>query len=226
MGFGAGYSPCSIISEYSPATNSSFIVHHPFDFCGIPTLKLDERTILILGRWENSGRDVYSFDLVQRTISPLGVSLPIRVRDGCAIKFDQNTAYLLPKGSETMWEWDLARMTFREMTNIHLPVFEVRPTLVTDGRWIYILGLFARSSSFPENEGLFAIDPVRETTQFLKVNNLLAKKTSQSSVYVPKLNRIYYFGGSPASGVEDEDQIFYIELSPLSESKNRIQFVG
>lgn len=93
-----------------------------------------------------------------------------------------------------------------------------------------MLAMFKPNPVFRDHEGIFKIDPVAKTMEFLHVDNWPVKQDSHiyqnppTSVYIPKLNRIYSFGGrsisvSNSSDERELDDIFYIELSPLSPKK-------
>lgn len=72
--FGAEYYKDDKILRYSPSSNSSSVVATlPHNICGIPTIKLDDGRVLILGQWEDEGREIYSFDLTRCTITLLEV---------------------------------------------------------------------------------------------------------------------------------------------------------
>lgn len=74
-------------------------------------------------------------------------------------------------------------------------------------------------------DGLIQFDPVSFNNEFIPVANFPVEgasyfRVSPATVYVPDLNRIYFFGGSSFNYTTDEfkihDEIFYIDLDPLT----------
>lgn len=93
------------VLKYSPSANSSTVVAQlPRNIAAIPTIKLDNNTVLILGSGL-TGREILSFDLATRSTTTLETQLPFSVRFGGAIKFGRNKAYLFPELSGSMWSW-------------------------------------------------------------------------------------------------------------------------
>lgn len=213
-----------------------------FKYC--PSLVRDKTFIYILAGFESSqvfsdhkfrrgpAREILSFDLGQGTSSILEVQLPLGVGElRGAIKFGKNTAFLFPSDG-SMWEMGLQGLTFQKnftKKNIHLPSFKACPSVLRDKSFIYILAGFEASPIFPDHNGIFKIDPVALTSQFLHVedwplaNGSRIYEVPPPAVYIPNMKRIYAFGGcsrnrSNSMNVREQVEIFYIDLSPLSET--------
>lgn len=97
---------------------------------------------------------------------------------------------------------------------------------MTDQIWIYILANFNSTPEFTDHEGIFQIDPVARTTQFLHVDNWPLANVCRSfeipppSIYTSDLNRIYYFGGKSVNedgaASQQHDEIFYVDLDKIN----------
>lgn len=219
---------------YSPSNNvSSVVAQLPYDIFAIPTIKVGKR-VLILWNFKNSGLEILSFDLAQGKTTKLDVQLPVSVRYGAAIKIGQDKAYLflVAKDNGSMWEMHLSRMSFKEMADISIPSFLHYPSVMTDGTFIYILAIFTATPIFTDSQGIFKIDPVSMTTEFLHVDSWLLANSSRvyshppPSVYVSKMKRIYSFGGESVSALNQDyrahDEIFVIDLSPTKQLDEQI----
>lgn len=145
----------------------------------------------------------------------------ISLNFGSAIKFGSDKVYLFPRASRSMWEMDLEEMTFTLVPDSVLPPFEGRPTIVTDGS---LVTRIESSAGFNDKKEIFQFDPVAMTTKFLSVDNWPGFRTYAffPVVYVPKMRRIYWFGGisvyTLGQDVQSHD-IFYVDLIPESQMK-------
>lgn len=217
------------VLRYSPSTNSSSIVAHlPYNIYGYPTIKLDNDTVLILGKGEE-GLQILSFDLENAKMTTLGAKLPVSVCYGGAIKFGKDKAYLFPYANGSMWEMDLVTMTTTRVP-VSLPDFGTFPSVMTDDTFIFISVMFAVDSNFSDHAGIFQIDPVERTAEFRHVSNW-PTNFATNAVYVPKLKSIYGFGGrsenlkNKTHNEEDaeivmHDDILILDVSSLSKNQS------
>lgn len=225
---GGKYSWENRVVKYSPATNSSSVVAQlPHDIWGVPTIRLDGNRVVFLGSFF-SGRNLLFYNLETGKMTKSLIQTPISFIYGVVLKFGKERAYLFRTSVawSYMWEWGLEELTFSEMPDVVLPYFGSGSTVVTDHTWIYMLADFKTSQVFPENRGIFRIDPVARTNEFVHVDNWLQGNRPRfyldppRAVYIPGLNRIYGFGGRSAAGEDSDirelDDIFYIDLSLLS----------
>lgn len=207
------------IIKYSISSKSSSVVGT------IPQILLDNNTVLVLGRYPQE-KEILSVDLTTGTTIILDLKLPKDVRYGAAVKWRQDKVYLFHQ-FDGVREWDLGSNTFKKMS-IKLPIFNQFPTVVTNETWIYILSNFDRNREY--QEGIFKIDPVAMTTQFLHVDNWPLANSSRyynkppQCVCVPKWDRIYCFGGQSANfSISSEapvhDEIFYVDLNSFPNNK-------
>lgn len=60
---------------------------------------------------------------------------------------------MFPIQNGSMWEMDLVAITFKIM-DISLPPFERYPSVMTDGRLIFVVAGFNKSSQFPNKDSL------------------------------------------------------------------------
>lgn len=223
--FGADYSKDKVL-KYSVTTNSTKVIaSFPYNIYGIPTIKSDAKTVLILGRrciWNsvpdcwNKFLDITSFDLTTFTTTNLEAKLPHNVQSGGAIKFGKDKVYLFSADNQTIREMDLEAMKFINVMTIDSLWFYKYPTLVTDGNFIF---LFANYQDGRDTKGFHRIDPVSRTSDFVHVDNWPVFEEPPPCVYVSKLNTVYCFGcRSLVSGQESgsdsrkENDIFYFSL--------------
>lgn len=229
--FGAEYFKNDKIIKFCPLTNTSSVVAQlPLNSYAAPSIKLNNNTVLVLGSWTTDRpREITAFELASGRISKLGVSLPLNVSYGGAVKFGRKKAYVISMEGEAMWEMDLVSLTFQKMAGFSLPIFKRMPSIMTDGAWIYILAGFKPSPGFPDIAGIFRIDPVAGTSQFLHVdgwpvNGSLIYEYPPPSIYIAAKNRIYSFGGHSFNVTSNtwvyRDEIFYIDLSPKNKTQN------
>lgn len=220
--FGADSMNDDKVLKYSQSTDSTHVVATlPYDIFGIPTIKLDNNTVLIFGRWEK-GLDIVSFDFGESKATTLRTRLPTSFCYGAAVRFGTDKAYLFTLEG-FMYEMDLQGMTFKRNYNFVLPTFERYPAAVTDGRFIYVVGKFKISSQYTDHEGIFQIDPVSMTKTFIHVDNWPVNYDFvPPALYIPRMNRIYCFVGQGATREADSahqrdaSDIFFIDLSPLA----------
>lgn len=194
--FGGGSNGDRII-KYSPLTNSSSVIAQ-YPVWSNPTPKLDNNTVLILGK-RGDELEIVSFDLARGTSSQLDVQLPVSLSYGGAIKLGKDKAYLFPIQKELnqgiIWEMDLATMSFKNM-GLPFPVISDFSSFLTDGRFIYIFARF-KSNLFTDTKGIFKVEPVAMTTSFLHVDNWPLANRSRifvaqpASIYIPEMNRIH-----------------------------------
>jgi len=82
------------------------------------------------------------------------------------------------------------------------------------------LYLFSAFGDYPnQTMGIYRIDLGRNETDFFEVvvfNEPEDLLRYSSSLYVPNLNRLYIFGGHDLSLNVDNDEIWYVDLSPIN----------
>jgi len=104
-------------------------------------------------------------------------------------------------------------------------LYEDTHSTVWDGKHAYVTGgyMYGRYDQTTPTNGIIQYNPATDDHYFLPVENFPVKKNDEhfsrapSAVFVPKLNRIYYFGGRLVTslGIQDLDDIFYVDLGIL-----------
>lgn len=102
-----------------------------------------------------------------------------------------------------------------------LPFILGTPAVVWDGAYAYVIGGYRNLTAGHFPHSIIKIDPTTLAYSVLPVSNFPGNATDRlmyiSAVFVERLNRIYFFGGSASRvglGDRDHDSIWYIELSP------------
>ncbi|XP_021968224.1 uncharacterized protein LOC110863271 [Folsomia candida] len=129
------------------------------------------------------------------------------VNNRAALELDLNTFRLMSVGPAT------------------LPLFNEAPTSVFDGsRYIYVTGGYISGTP---TDGIICFDGVTFENQFFPVSNFPVGlnssntyfRTAPASIFVPNLNRIYFFGGESFNSTSDDtvvhDEVFFVDLDSI-----------
>lgn len=193
--FGGYLRGSNIVVGYNHGNDHAFLAAQPtYTTSSIPTIKYDHYLVLILGQCRdgfNINQDILLFDLESMHQTKLATKLPISLGFGGAVNYGKDKAYLFPIQNGSIWELDLYGMSFKIVPHTLLPKFRRYPSIMTDGRWIFVVANFNMSGTFPDEEGFFKIDSVARSVDFVHVENWPVYEEAPNCVYAGKVDGIY-----------------------------------
>lgn len=224
--FGAGYDNDAII-KYDVASDLATIAATlPFTIYYNPTANCDSGNSSIVhilgGTYSPNLFKILTFDMETNEIEESSSTLPIDLAYSTSICVDDRVFVFSLGGNVSEFNSTSGEL---EVIGQYEKLGDLRrfPSLATDGSSIYIIPAFG-SNKGEGYAGILKFEPIHHSISFLPVENWPVKDGERyfdvppQSVFIPKLNRIYGFGGLSRNmedgDVRTHDEIFYIDLSP------------
>ncbi|XP_035710045.1 uncharacterized protein LOC118436330 [Folsomia candida] len=230
------------VFKFDPVTNRSTVAASlPYNVEDSTSVKIldNNNTVYILGG-DDFGDGLLAFDLELLTYANVS-TLPFAINQGTSVRGNDLKMYIFDDSStleqKQAIELDLVTLRMMSVGPPTLPQFIYWPSSVFDGdKFAYIIGGYLPNVESDEDDdnnvltptgGIIQFDTVTFENRFLPVRNLPVEGLSYftlapAAVYVNTLNRIYFFGGQSfnytVNGTVTHDDIFYIDLTPLSPS--------
>lgn len=208
------------VYKFDPTTNiSSSVATLPYSLGDSISIKYgeDSNQVFILGG-RDQGRKLGIFDMETFNYSEVS-TLPIYVGQSTVFRVEKE-AFIFDNTHQTnnrALKFDLDTYDLRAIGPGNLPGFTGAASVWT-GQFGYVIGGFNPGNG---SHGIYQFNPDSWTNKLIPVaglewDNGRYLREAPGSVYVPRLNRIYCFGGEYSQRNWGRREIFVIDLNPLN----------